>query len=614
MRPDIDHATRTFGDTRKLAGRYRLLQKIGEGGAAEVFCAHDDHLDRPVAIKLLHPQFAWDKDARQRFSVEAKVVASLSHPSIVSIYDFGEGPDGTLFIVMQFIEGKNLRAALVEAGRFSPEEMAAVALPLCSALSAAHARGLIHRDVKPHNIMIDRQGGVCLTDFGIVKAISGPALTQTGMTFGTAAYLSPEQATGAPVTPASDIYSLGCVMYEMLAGTPPFMGDNPVAVAYKQVWEQPAPLHMLAPHAPASLEAVVMRCLHKDPRMRYPTAEALAADLRHIMSSFGQATQPSKGAASQLSARAGTEILPSVAANLHPSDQGRQLPARTLKNQARVVPPVKAQTTHFGVAPVSQTGIGSALPYVAVEPNRAVQVVNVSQGSRKSWLPAVLLAVVGLGLGLAGLFALLADRDRQAQGVAVLITPTTTPVLILASETSAPLPVSAFAAEQTPTQISEPPTALPSDTPLPAPTETSAPLAEIPPTSPPSPPPPADTPVPAPTETEVPPPPPPLPTETSMPPPPPPPQATETPLPPPPVPATVTSLPVAAPTPSALEKLVDEVLAANPEAVKAYMEGKKTALFDLLADVIKKTKGKVDIDAARELIMRKLEELKRLRP
>jgi outer membrane biosynthesis protein TonB len=600
---------------RKLAGRYRLLQKIGEGGAAEVFCAHDDHLDRPVAIKLLHPQFTWDKDARQRFSVEAKVVASLSHPNIVSIYDFGEGPDGALFIVMQFIEGTNLRAALFEVGRYSTEDMAAVALPVCSALSAAHARGLIHRDVKPHNIMVDRQGGVCLTDFGIVKAISGPALTQTGMTFGTAAYLSPEQATGAPVTPASDIYSLGCVMYEMLAGTPPFMGDNPVAVAYKQVWEQPTPLHMLAPHVPASLEAVVMRCLHKDPRMRYPTAEALAADLRHVISSFGQATQPSQGAASRLPGRAGTEILPPVAANLHPSVQGRQLPARTLKNHARVVPPVKAQTTRFGVAPVAQPEIGSALPYVAVEPNRAVQVVNVSQGRRIGWLPAALLAVVGLGLGLAGLFALLGDRDRASQGVVMLITPTTTPMLILASETSQSVPVSAFAAAQTPTQVLEPPTTLPADTPAPAPTETHAPVAEVPPTSPPAPPPPADTPVPVPTETSVPPPPPPLPTETPVPPPPPPPPpATETPVPPPPVPATATSLPVVAPTPSALEKLVDEVLAANPEAVKAYMEGKKTALFDLLADVIKKTKGKVDIDAARELILRKLEELKHLRP
>ncbi|MDQ3929577.1 MAG: protein kinase, partial [Chloroflexota bacterium] len=402
LRPDIDHATRAFGETRKLAGRYRLLRKIGEGGAAEVFCAHDDHLDRPVAIKLLHPQFTWDRDARHRFSVEAKVVAGLSHPNIVSIYDFGEGPDGTLFIVMPFIDGMNLRAALLEVGRFSPEEMAAVALPMCSALSAAHARDLIHRDVKPHNIMLDRQGGVCLTDFGIVKAISGPALTQTGMTFGTAAYLTPEQATGAPVTPASDIYSLGCVMYEMLAGTPPFIGDNPVVVAYKQVWEQPTPLHILAPHVPASLEAVVMRCLHKDPRMRYPTAEALAADLRHVISSLAQTIQPAQGAASRqgsaLPGRAGMETLPPVEVNLHPTDQGRQLRARTQKNNARVVPPVKAQTTRFGVAPVAAQ---SALPYVAVEPHRAVQVVNVSEGKRKGWLPAALVAVVGLGLGLA---------------------------------------------------------------------------------------------------------------------------------------------------------------------------------------------------------------------
>jgi serine/threonine protein kinase len=250
---------------RLMADRYRLLEKIGEGGAAEVFRARDQRLDRIVAVKLLRPQYTHDQASRQRFIHEAKTSASLSHANIVDIYDFGEGPDGSMFIAMQYIEGQNLKDILQKRGRLTAEETISITRQACYALSAAHARDMIHRDVKPQNIMIDRKGNAHLTDFGIVKALSGPSLTQSGMTFGTAAYMSPEQATGAPVGPASDIYSLGCVMYEALAGTPPFLGDNPAVVAYKQVWEQPRPLHDLVPEVPPSLENVVMRCLNKDP-------------------------------------------------------------------------------------------------------------------------------------------------------------------------------------------------------------------------------------------------------------------------------------------------------------------------------------------------------------
>src|SRR5438093_13730158 len=268
-----DGSTPMLGDNHLLGGRYELLEKIGEGGAAEVFRARDTRLNRIAAVKLLRPQYTIDEASRNRFAVEARTAAGLSHPNIVDIYDFGEAPDGSMFIVMQYVDGENLKDILQQRGRMSPAEVVPIARQVCRALSVAHANGLIHRDVKPQNIMIDRTGNVRLTDFGVVKALSGPSLNQSGMTFGTAAYLSPEQATGAPISPASDIYALGCVMYEMLSGTPPFAGDNPAVVAYKQVWEHPRPLHDLVPEVPPSLEGVVMRCLNKDPGRRYATTE-----------------------------------------------------------------------------------------------------------------------------------------------------------------------------------------------------------------------------------------------------------------------------------------------------------------------------------------------------
>src|SRR5919201_4870724 len=276
---------------RLLGERYRLLEKIGEGGAAEVFRALDERLDRVVAVKLLRPQFTSDQQSRQRFSVEARAAAGLSHPNIVDVYDFGEAPDGSMFIVMQYVKGENLKDILQHRGRLSASEVVSIARQVCLALSVAHAKGLIHRDVKPQNIMIDTAGNARLTDFGVVKALSGPSLTQSGMTFGTAAYLSPEQATGAPISPASDIYALGCVMYETLSGTPPFAGDNPAVVAYKQVWEHPRALHDLVPEVPPSLEGVVMRCLNKDPNRRYTTTDELLAELDRLDASFGRPTE-----------------------------------------------------------------------------------------------------------------------------------------------------------------------------------------------------------------------------------------------------------------------------------------------------------------------------------
>ena len=223
---DTSGPTQPIGETL-LADRYRLLDKVGEGGAAEVFRARDQRLDRVVAIKILRRQYVNEQSARTRFLNEARAAAGLAHPNIVDVYDFGQTPDGSMFIAMQFVEGQNLKDMLQRRGRMTAAETLSIVTQVCAALSAAHARGLIHRDVKPQNILVDRKGHARLGDFGIVKALSGPELTQAGMTFGTAAYLSPEQATGEPVGPASDVYSLGCVMYEMLSGTPPFTGEQP---------------------------------------------------------------------------------------------------------------------------------------------------------------------------------------------------------------------------------------------------------------------------------------------------------------------------------------------------------------------------------------------------
>ncbi len=477
MHSDSDGSTPMFEGERLIGGRYRLLEKIGEGGAAEVFRARDQRLDRIVAIKLLRPQYMHDPASHTRFVNEAKAAAGLAHPNIVDIYDFGEGPDGSTFIAMQYVEGQDLKEILQRRGRLTPAETISIARQVCYALAAAHAQGLVHRDVKPQNILIDRGGNARLTDFGIVKALSGPALTQSGMTFGTAAYLSPEQATGEPVGPASDVYALGCVMYEMLSGTPPFTGENPAVVAYKQVWEQPRPLHDVVPEVLPSLESVVMRCLNKDPRARYPTTQALAADLDAISNSFNQPTQAvSLGTLASAAANAG-EWTP--ANSRVPAERSApiQMPAVVPSSNGGAVPPVRAQTTGYSSAPVPHVAPAppaQATPYTA-QPARNMEVLNV-----KGWLPALLVL---LGLGLMGLLAWQGGLFN-ALGIGNA-TPTPEPV---ATATSLPpSPTVHLGGIIVGSPLPPTPQPLPSSTPLP-PTETPtgtpvpAPPTEEPPT------------------------------------------------------------------------------------------------------------------------------------
>ena len=266
----------------QLGERYQVEARIGAGGMAEVFRGFDPVLSRTVAIKVLLPQFARDTSFVHRFRREAQAAARLNQPNIVGVYDSGSDDD-TQFIVMEFIEGRTL-AEFMETGRKpTPVQAAEIAQKICAAIAAAHAQGVIHRDIKPGNVMITRDGTVKVMDFGIARMLGPETAPQTSAVLGTASYLSPEQAQGTPVDARTDIYSLGAVLYELLTGRPPFTGDSSVAVAYKQVNETPALTSSLNPEVPARLDAVVMKALSKNPSNRYQSAEEFSADLARVI-------------------------------------------------------------------------------------------------------------------------------------------------------------------------------------------------------------------------------------------------------------------------------------------------------------------------------------------
>jgi len=268
-----------------INARYELGRRIGRGGMAEVFVARDKLLDRPVAVKILFSEYAKDPLFVERFRREAMSAAGLNHPNIVAVYDWGQ-VDTTYYIAMEYVQGRTLAEILAKHERLSVLQACDIALDVAGALSSAHAAGVVHRDIKPANVIVSPTGHVKVADFGIARAIGAAVeqgLTQTGAVMGTATYFSPEQAQGGQPDPRSDLYSLGVIMYEMLAGEPPFSGENAIAIAYKQVHDIPVALRTRNPEVSPEFNAIVMKCLAKDPARRYATAMSLSDDLRRFV-------------------------------------------------------------------------------------------------------------------------------------------------------------------------------------------------------------------------------------------------------------------------------------------------------------------------------------------
>ncbi|MGH3050137.1 MAG: serine/threonine-protein kinase, partial [Gaiellaceae bacterium] len=271
-----------------VAGRYELRRPLGHGAMAVVDLVHDLELDRPIALKRLAENFARDDELRDRFLREARLAARLSHPNVVRVYDIGE-EDGRPFIAMEYVDGETLAELVASRGTLPPPEAAELGIQACRALAAAHAAGLVHRDVKPQNLLLCRDGTLKLGDFGIAVGLEGTRLTAAGTVLGTAAYLAPEQARGDQVTAAADVYGIGAVLYELLAGRPPrtitSLGQLGASETYRI-----ADVRELAPGVPAALAALVTRCLAYEPQDRPASAAALARELALAVPEL--ATQP----------------------------------------------------------------------------------------------------------------------------------------------------------------------------------------------------------------------------------------------------------------------------------------------------------------------------------
>jgi serine/threonine protein kinase len=280
--------------TRLFGGRYVLLDVIGVGGMSTVWRGRDEILGREVAVKILSPQYAADAAFRARFEREARHAAALSHPRLVTVFDCGV--DGTTpFIVMELVAGRTLRQVLDVTGTLPPDDAVAIAAAVCEALEAAHAVGLVHRDIKPANIVLSG-GEVKVLDFGIARLEGTAGGTRTQAVLGTAAYLSPEQASGQQAGPQADLYALGCVLFEMLAGTPPFTADSEVGVAYRQVHDDPGPPSARRPGLPAQLDWITSRLMAKNPADRPPGAAAARAGLFAALTPGRTAVLPSQQA------------------------------------------------------------------------------------------------------------------------------------------------------------------------------------------------------------------------------------------------------------------------------------------------------------------------------
>ena len=274
-----------------MDNRYEIVRPLGSGGVADVYLAHDEVLDRDVALKMLNRERSRDEEFVERFRREAKSAAALSHPNIVSIYDRGESEDGSCYISMEYLAGGTLKDHMSRGGRLSPSVAAEVAVQISDALDAAHERGTVHRDIKPQNVLVTRSGDVKVGDFGIARAESETSITRVNLVLGTAAYMSPEQATGGRIGPRSDLYSLGVVMYEMLTGELPFRGEDSVAVAMKHANDPLRPPKEVNPDIPERMNDLVVRLLAKDPGDRPASAGALVEEIRRSRAE-GRSSKP----------------------------------------------------------------------------------------------------------------------------------------------------------------------------------------------------------------------------------------------------------------------------------------------------------------------------------
>ncbi len=329
-----------------LGERYQLQDPIGRGGMATIYRGRDTRMDRVVAIKVLREVYSTDPKFVTRFQREAKAASALQHPNIVQVYDYGQ-TDGNYFIVMELVEGTDLRRYLRSRGVLAIDRAIIIAHDVALGLGAAHRRGIVHRDVKPQNILVGRDGSIKLTDFGIAsvyKDINAERLTTTGMTLGTVQYYAPEQAQGEIVNPAADVYALGIVMYEMLTGRTPFDGDTPVAVAMQHIQDTPTPPSHLNPNIPPALEEIILRCLEKVPEMRYRDGSTLARALELLgEEEIGEglpANMTSGGAATTL-------------ANGHSS------PDQMLQRQSGILRAQSAVPSHHTMDPLSYTQNGA---------------------------------------------------------------------------------------------------------------------------------------------------------------------------------------------------------------------------------------------------------------